>query len=310
MNRVTAGLAAAALLAVAAPAVLVPGALAATPGTDRGAAAAVVSAAGPRPLSWQGGHAVPVAPRWWPQGKGHASAPWDPRWPRPVAFSPTHTGRLHGLVIGLDPGHDIGNRNHISDINKKYWVGLTKICNTTGTATNSGYPEATYNFDVVARLRRLLVAGGATVMVTRDRNDSATFGPCVGARGAFGAQEHANVMLQVHADGGPSGGRGFHVIVPAYYKGYTDDIYRSSRTFGLAMAAGMVSRGFPHATYLSSVLQVRKDQGGLNSSDIPTVTVETLNMRNAGDARLATSAAGRQRIAEGLYAGLVRYFHR
>ena len=110
--------------------------------------------------------AVAVAPRWWPRGYTHASAPWSSAWPKPVAFSPTRKGRLSGLTIALDPGHDIGNGSHISAINKTYWVGLTKTCNTTGTATNAGYPEATYNFDVVARLRRLLVAQGATVVVS------------------------------------------------------------------------------------------------------------------------------------------------
>jgi N-acetylmuramoyl-L-alanine amidase len=272
------------------------------------ATSAVVAKAGPVPVAWQGGVAVPFAPRWWPRGKAHASAAWLTAWPRPVQFRPTKHGSLSGLVIALDPGHDVGNSHHVALINKRYWVGLWKTCNTTGTATNSGYPEATYNFDVVARLRRLLVAYGATVMVTRDRNTVASYGPCIGARGAFGSQEKARFMVQVHADGGPSGGHGFHAIVPAYYKGYTDDIYRASRILGLDMIAGMKSRGFRPATYLSTPLQVKKDTGAQNMSDVPIVTIETLNMRNAADARIATTATGRQRIALGLFAGIVRYY--
>jgi len=275
--------------------------------TTQASPSGIVPLLGPTPSSWEGGHAVPVAPRWWPQGKTHPSQPWPALWPRPVEFSPTAHGPLSGIVIALDPGHDIGNGRHVSLINKKYWVGLTKICNTTGTATNAGYPEATYNFDVAARLRRLLVAAGATVVVTRDRNSTSTYGPCVGARGAFPVQEHAAFMLQIHADGGPSTGRGFHVIAPAYYKGYTDDMWIASRAFGQAMVTGMKATGFRPSTYLSSVIQVRKDQGGLNTSDVPTVTVETLNMRNAADAAIAMSASGRQKVAAGLYAGILRY---
>ncbi len=271
------------------------------------AAAVLPLAAGPVPTSWEGGHRVPVAPRWWPNGYSHASAAWNPAWPKPVEFSPTKKGRLSGLVIALDPGHDIGNGSHISAINKTYWVGLTKTCNTTGTATNAGYPEATYTFDVVARLRRLLVAQGATVVVTRDRNTTATYGPCVGARGALPSQEKAAFMVQVHGDGGPSTGRGFHVIAPAYYKGYTDDIYAGSAKLAAAMVSGMVSAGLPRSTYLSKTIQVRKDTGAINMSNVPTVTVETLNMRNAADAARAMSAAGRQKVATGLYAGILRY---
>ncbi len=289
-----------------APLAAVTTASAATP-SALPAAAVLPLAAGPVPSSWEGGHRVAVAPRWWPNGYSRASAAWSSAWPKPVAFSPTKKGRLSGLVIALDPGHDLGNGRHISAINKKYWVGLTKTCNTTGTATNAGYPEATYNFDVVARLRRLLVAQGATVVVTRDRNTTATYGPCIGARGALPSQEKAAFMVQVHADGAPSTGRGFHIIAPAYYKGYTDDIYAGSAKLAAAMVSGMVSAGLPRSTYLSKTIQVRKDVGAINMANVPTITVETLNMRNAGDAARAMSTSGRQKVAQGLYAGILRY---
>jgi N-acetylmuramoyl-L-alanine amidase len=319
MRLTTAGTAL--LLAAVVPAVLVTGPTAAAPAplavapvamTPRAAAPAATLplAAGPTPSTWEGGHAVAVAPRWWPQGYAHPSVAWNPGWPKPVAFSPTRKGRLSGLVVALDPGHDIGNGRHVSLINKTYWVGLTKTCNTTGTATNAGYPEATYTFDVVARLRRLLVAQGATVVVTRDRNTTATYGPCVGARGAFPSQEKAALMVQVHADGGPSGGRGFHVIAPAYYKGYTDDIYVGSARLANAMVVGMAASGIPRSTYLSKTIQVRKDTGAINMSNVPTVTVETLNMRNSRDAAVAMSTTGRQKVAAGLYAGILRYLGR
>jgi N-acetylmuramoyl-L-alanine amidase len=324
MRRTAGGIAATAGLATMALALAVPAqARPTTTVPARGAAArpqaaslapAVGAVAGtpasvvPVPSTWEGGKPVLVAPRWWPRGTRYASAPWSPAWPKPVRFVPTRHGVLSGLVIALDPGHDLGNGRHTKAVNTKYWVGLWKTCNTTGTATDAGYPEATYTFDVVARLRRLLVANGATVVVTRDRDSAATYGPCIGARGAFGAQEHARFMVQVHADGASSRGHGFHAIVPARLAGYTDDIYRASKVLGQAMIAGMKSRGFVPATYLSTPLQVRSDTGAQNSSDVPIVTVETLNMRNAGDARVAMSTTGRQHVAQGLYAGIVRYY--
>jgi N-acetylmuramoyl-L-alanine amidase len=269
--------------------------------------AAVVRAAGPTPRPWQGGQPVPVAPRWWPRGLDKPSAPWSPEWPKPVQFKPTGRGALNGRVVVVDPGHDIGNSSHLSEINRTYWVGLRKICNTTGTATNSGYPESTYAFDVAARLRRLLNAQGATVILTRDRNTRGTYGPCIGARGTLAAQVGAELMVSVHADGAPSSGRGFHIIGPKRYVGYTDDIYAGSKRLAKRMVAGMVATGLPRSTYLSSTIQLRKDTGAINVSDVPTITVETLNMRNRADAARAKSAAGRQLVAQGLYAGIVRY---
>lgn len=269
--------------------------------------AVVVAAAGPTPSSWEGGVAVPHAPRWWPHGKSQPSAPWSSGWPKPVLFAPTVGGELSGVRIALDPGHDLGNSSHLGAINQWYWVGLRKTCNTTGTATNAGYPESSFAFDVVARVRRLLLAKGASVVVTRDRNTRATYGPCIGARGAFPSQEGADLMVSVHGDGAPPSGRGFHVIAPGVLAGYTDDIAAPSRSLALRMIEGMRFVGLRSTTYLSSPLSVRTDVGTLNTSDVPTVMVETLNMRNSADARLASTAAGRQKIALGLYSGIVRY---
>lgn len=303
MRRLAAVLTAAALVPLAAA-----GSAQATPTPAAHAASrAVVPAVGPTPSTWEGGHAVPVAPRWWPKGTSKPSSSWAAGWPKPVAFSPTKPGELSGRKIALDPGHDLGNSLHLAAINQTSWVGLTKTCNTSGTATNAGYPEASFTFDVVARLRRLLVAHGATVYVTRDRNTTSTYGPCVGARGSFAAQEGADLMVSVHGDGAPSSGRGFHVIAPAYYKGYTDDISTESRSLAWRMISGLTAGGLQPTTYLSSPLSVRKDVGTLNMSDVPTVMVETLNMRNGADARLASTAAGRQRIATGLYYGIVKH---
>ena len=61
---------------------------------------------------------------------------------------------LAGIVIALDPGHQLGNSNpaHFDELAVTHFNGHeTKSCNTSGTATNAGYPEATFNWNV-ARL--------------------------------------------------------------------------------------------------------------------------------------------------------------
>ena len=49
------------------------------------------------------------------------------------------------------------------------------------------------------------------------------------------------------------------------------------------------------------------DLAGLTLSDRPTVLVEAGNMANRGDAALQTSAAGRQRVAAALAAGILAF---
>lgn len=254
-----------------------------------------------------GGIPLSFTPTWHPNGRHAPARPWRAAWPQPEAFAPTGAGALTGVRILLDPGHDVGNATHTRQVAPTSWPHLRKGCNTTGTATNGGYPEATYTFKVVAKLRKALAAAGARVFVTRDRNTRDSWGPCVQARGELGAQVRADLTVSVHADGGPSSGRGFHVIAPASQRGWTDDIAAPSRRLARAIVRGMGATGLTRSTYLSRTVQVRGDQETLRNSDVPTVIVETLNMRNRRDARLATTVSGRAAVARGLYAGIVRY---
>ena len=56
-------------------------------------------------------------------------------------------GSLAGMAVFLDPGH---NGVYDSSINRQVQNGRggTKQCNTTGTATNDGYSEHAFNWDV------------------------------------------------------------------------------------------------------------------------------------------------------------------
>jgi N-acetylmuramoyl-L-alanine amidase len=211
---------------------------------------------------------------------------------------------LRGRTIVLDPGHNGGNARHPDEINRLVDAGtLRKPCDTTGTATANGYPEAAYNFDLALRLARVLRRAGARVVLTRTTNTE---------RARIGNRVHADAALSLHADGGPAAGRGFHVIYPQSIRGLTDDIFRPSRRLALDVCAALhASTGMPYATYIGRRgLAARRDLGGLNLSDVPKVFVETGNMRNARDAALLESAAYRQREARALAAALRTFLAR
>lgn len=228
-----------------------------------------------------------------------------------VAAAAGHDSVLAGKMIAIDPGHNGRNWAHPAAINRLVDAGtLRKACDTTGTSTSSGYPEPAFTFDVALRLRAILRAAGARVVLTRTSN--AGWGPCITERAAIGNRAKADAAVSIHADGGPASGRGFHVIYPPSLRGLTDDIAKPSRCFALAMrTAYRAGARMPYATYLGgNGLSVRSDLGGLNLSDVPKVFVETGNMRSGADARLLESPAFRQRIARALAAGLTRFLAR
>src|SRR2546423_3921501 len=219
------------------------------------------------------------------------------------------TSSLRGRSVAIDPGHNGGNGAHPREINRLVDAGtLKKPCDVVGTQTSGGYTEAAYNLDVALRLARILRQAGARVVLTRKTNTG--WGPCITERAAIGNRAHADVALSIHADGGPTWGRGFHVIYPPSIRGLTDDIAVPSRRLALVLRSAFGrGTGLPRSTYVGSGagLDVRSDLGGLNVSNVPKVFIETANMRNAKDAALLVKPSFRQRETRALARGLASF---
>jgi N-acetylmuramoyl-L-alanine amidase len=212
-------------------------------------------------------------------------------------------------VVVLDPGHNGGNAAHPSIINAPVPDGRggTKACNTTGTATNAGYPEHAFTWDVAWRTRARLEAAGVRVVLTRP--DDIGVGPCVDVRGRSGGRVGAAAFVGIHGDGASASGRGFHVITsspplagPA--------MATASSALARAVRDAMTAVE-PVSNYLGSDgLDQRSDLAGLNLSTVPAIYLECGNMRNATDAAWMSSASGREAAAARLAAGILRFLGR
>ena len=233
-----------------------------------------------------------------------ASVPADPA--RPPAVP---AGRpLAGRVVLLDPGHNGANGTHLAQINQLVnIVNGWKACDTTGTATNSGYTESAFNFDVALRTAAILRAEGATVVLTRS-SDSGV-GPCINQRAAIGNLAHAAAAVSIHADGGPPTGVGFQVILPGDVGPNAGIIAASDRLGSWLHAAFHSVTAEPYATYLGggSGYTTRTDLGGLNLSTVPKVFIECANMRSASDAGRVVSSSWRQLAAAGISSGITHF---
>jgi N-acetylmuramoyl-L-alanine amidase len=244
-------------------------------------------------------------------GSAASAAPPSAATTSAAAVSATPTppqGSLAGKVIVIDPGHNGGNASHPAIINKKVNVyNAYKPCNSTGTATNDDYAEHAFTWDVANRLAKDLRAKGAKVILTR-KNDKGV-GPCVDERAKIANRAHADASLAIHGDGAPASGHGFHVIEPAVIKGHNEKVVPKSDKLGLDIRnAFHQGTGIPYSSYLGKKgLDVRSDLGGLNVATVPAVFIECGNMRNAGDAAKMKSPAGRQRMADALAQGFVKF---
>jgi N-acetylmuramoyl-L-alanine amidase len=213
------------------------------------------------------------------------------------------TSSIAGKVVFLDPGHNGAND---ASINRQVVNGRggTKECQTSGTSTDGGYPEHSFNWDTVLRIREQLSQLGVRTALSRG-NDNA-LGPCVDQRAAMANAMHPDAIVSIHADGGPSDGRGFHVN---YSNPPLNDAQAGPAVrFAQVMRDQLVASGLQPSTYRGTDgLYGRADLAGLNLAQYPSILVEMGNMKNPEEAAVLTSAEWRARYAAAVTAGIAAY---
>lgn len=210
---------------------------------------------------------------------------------------------IAGMVVFIDPGHNGANDG---SINKQVPTGRggTKDCQTSGTATNSGYQEHSFTWDTALRVRAELSALGVRTALSR-ANDTG-LGPCVDERANAANALHPNAVLSIHADGGPASGRGFHVNYSAPPLNQVQA--GPSVQYARIMRDQLQASGIPPANYIGqNGLYGRSDLTGLNLAQYPSILVECGNMKNPADSALLESAEGRQKYADALVRGVAGF---
>jgi len=165
--------------------------------------------------------------------------------------------------------------------------------------------EAPVALAIALRARRLLLARGYRVAMTRT-GPTIHLGDGNGniARARFCNRRHAALMVRIHADGSTSRSEhGVSTLVPAWHRGWTDDIYARSLRAGRAVqkavlrSTGAADRGVVR----------RSDLTGFNWANVPAVLVETGFMTNPTESRRLKSGAYQQRVARGITRGVTAF---
>jgi len=204
-------------------------------------------------------------------------------------------------VVVIDPGHDA--RANLATEPIGPGSSARKIKDGGGThGVVTGVREPDLTLEVSLRLRRLLRAAGVRVVMTRTRTSGASMGNIARARIANDAG--AALFLRVHADGASSASaRGTHTLTPALRRGWTDDVYASSRRAAALVQTELVrTLGFPNRG-----IQERSDFTGFNWADVPVILVEMGFMTNPTEDRALARPTVRQRAALGLCRGTLRF---
>jgi len=219
--------------------------------------------------------------------------------------TPRCAAGIAGMSVFLDPGH-----NAVADASINQQVpngrGVTKACNTSGTAANDGYPEHAFTWAVVSLISASLNQLGVNTRLSR--NDDSSVGPCVDQRAALANAMHPDAIVSIHADGGPPSGSGFHVN---YSSPPLNDVQIGPAVqLAHTMRDALSQAGFQPANYIGSDgLYGRDDLAGLNLAHYPAVLVELGNMKNADDAARMESADGGVKYAAAITQGIVAFLN-
>lgn len=204
-------------------------------------------------------------------------------------------GRLHGMLIGLDPGHqDHANRDKeplfpgSDELKKKVSSG------TQGVKTRINEYET--NLNLSFKLRKRLEAEGARVIMTRETNDidisNVERAQMMNAAGV-------DIWLRVHCNG--SDNHDVHGM--SMYVRKTGPCAEESYAAGellleeMSAATGAEDRGVHRSDAYT----------GNNWSDVPCVLVEMGYMTNAAEDVLLNDPEYQQKLIEGYVNALERW---
>lgn len=203
-------------------------------------------------------------------------------------------------LVCLDPGH--GTPPAVGRQLEPIGPGSRTLKIKDGGGASGEAPVA---LAIALRARRVLLGRGYRVAMTRT-GPTIHLGDGNGniARARFCNRRHAALMVRIHADGSTSRSEhGVATLVPAWHRGWTDDIYARSLRAGRAVqkavlrSTGATDRGVVR----------RSDLTGFNWANVPAVLVETGFMTNPTESRRLKTGAYQQRVALGIALGVAAY---
>ncbi|MCD6386357.1 N-acetylmuramoyl-L-alanine amidase [Candidatus Sumerlaeota bacterium] len=199
-------------------------------------------------------------------------------------------------IVCIDPGHQL----HADYSQEPIGPGATqtKACVSSGTSGPISGPEHAVNLDVGLRLHDILTSNGVIVIMTRVR---AEVHLCNSQRAIIANKAKADLFIRLHCNAGTA--HSCFTLYPAKIEGWTDDIYEESKR-----AAEIVQSEYSAYTGIPSAgIIPRSDITGFNWADVPAILPEMLHMQNPDDDRLASTPEFRQKMAEGLAKGILKY---
>lgn len=202
---------------------------------------------------------------------------------------------LKGYKIGIDPGHQEKANSELEIMMPGTYEKKAKVASgTRGTTTD--IPEYVTNLEVSLKLRDLLTALGAEVLMTRETHDVDISNQ---ERAVMMNEWGADLVLRIHCNGSTDP----FVQGMGMYVRYSGDAYQESYELGQALLKHMAeATGAKKAGVFK-----RNTYTGLNWSTVPSVIVEMGYMTNPEEDVKLNSADYQEKLVIGALNGILEY---
>ena len=188
---------------------------------------------------------------------------------------------LAGKVVVIDPGHGGSDPGAIGRV-----LGVT---------------DAEIGLNVGQRLRDLLEDAGATVIMTRDTDVRVD----LSARPAIANDVEADLFISIHGNSSTNTTvSGIHI----YYYAPSTNANLYAQSYVRKELASQVSSGMQAATGTASEVRTA-NYAVLRENDRPSILVETGFLSNAAEEALLAQDSYRQKLAQGIYDGVLAYLN-
>jgi N-acetylmuramoyl-L-alanine amidase len=214
----------------------------------------------------------------------------------PAQASPSEGTRLAGITIGIDPGHQ-----KKANYQKEALAPGSKVMKAKVSAGTQGrytrVPEYVVNLQVALKLKALLEKEGARVVMTRTTNEVNISNK---ERAVLFNNEKVDLGIRLHCNGSSNKKvYGAFMLIPS----------KSPHAADCKTAAKCVLDEYIKATKTKNLgVTKRSDQTGFNWCTQTIINIEMGHMTNKAEDKNLVSSSYQDKMADGLFKGICKYF--
>jgi len=217
------------------------------------------------------------------------------------ALSTDTEGNTTYLNLGVDTNQGLGGRLIVIDPGHS-GVGVSGSLDPGAIGPRTGLHERVVTLDIANKLKILLESAGARVIMTHTYSTALS----LAGRAEIANQNRADIFVSIHANSTNNRNTAGHTT---YYYAPASDPVLGSQRYNRMRLASLVQQGMVQVAGRANLGIKESNYAVLRETRVPSILVETAYLSNPEEELLLGQDSFRQKLAEGIFRGIVAYFN-